>query len=223
MGNTQGAQCGAGEGGEPGRTLNPQEQPSSGGNRAGAEAAQVPAVTCAAPGTPRPALTSFRVEQTSGSPRCSPCPPPAPPARAKFGNGKSQRPRQERRGGLVRQWQPGGHAGDTHTRVRAGTSASSRAQRGHASRTSVGAPHSPSLGGSQQLLPPRGFGRCWGSSGCELGQAWPRSHGSASWHRTERAPAGGVCGTAGDKPGHGAPHRATPQGDITAPRAPRCR
>lgn len=66
-----------------------------------------------------------------GLPPCSPrAAPPAshPPARAKFGNGKSRRARQERQGGLVRQSLPGGHAGDTHTRVNAGTSARSRAR-----------------------------------------------------------------------------------------------
>lgn len=117
-------------------------------------------------GHPAPRFDVISGRANLGLPPLQPLAPPAPPTRAKFGNGKSQRPRQEQGGGLVRQSQPGGHAGDTHTRVHAGTSASSRAQRGLANKTAVGAP----LGTPQSILwgvPTAAASPwVWGSSGC---------------------------------------------------------
>lgn len=64
----------------------------------GEEVAQVPAVTCAAPGVPLPVPC---LDVISGRASPGPPPPPATPpartARAKFGNGKRSRsPRRER-------------------------------------------------------------------------------------------------------------------------------
>lgn len=85
-------------GGGLGRTLNSQEQPRAGGSREGAEAAQVPAVTLCRTGHPAPRFDVISGRTDLGLPPYSPCTPLTPPARAKFGNGKSRRPRQEQHG-----------------------------------------------------------------------------------------------------------------------------
>lgn len=184
---------------------------STGGNRAGAEAAQVPAVTFYRTGHPAPpALTSFRVAQTSGSPALQPPAPPTPLPVPNLATGRA--------------------AGAKRRPCKA--IAAGRAHGGHANSPAVGAPlvtpRSRPWGvptaAATPWAPLRVWG-CWGSSGCCRGGD---GTGLAPklWHRTAQDGPGQAQEVSVARQGtsQDTGRRVVPRhrGDITALRALRC-